>query len=58
MKAVKRDAELIEDIAKYFDMLASDSEALAARRIDRKENMRRAAQWREAAADIRTIELV
>lgn len=58
MKTDRRDAELIEDIAGYFDMLASDSAAFAARGIDRKENARRAAQWREAAADVRSIELV
>ena len=58
MKTTARDAALVEEIADYFDMLASDSDAFAARGYDRKENTRRAAQWREAAADVRTIELI
>lgn len=58
MKTTARDAALVEEIAAYFDMLASDSEAMAARGYDKKENKRRAGQWREAAADVRTIELI
>ena len=58
MKTDKRDEALIEYIASYFDMLASDSEAFAARGYDKKVNALRAACWREAAADIRSIELV
>jgi len=59
MKTTARDAALIEDIASYFDMLVSDSEAFAARNFgSKKENLRRASQWREAAADVRSIELV
>jgi len=57
MKTKARDAALIEEIAEYFDILASDSEAFALRG-NKKENLRRAAQWREAAADVRTIELI
>jgi hypothetical protein len=57
MKTTARDAALVEEIAAYFDILASDSEALA-QRGNKKENQRRAAQWREAAADVRTIELI
>lgn len=59
LKTDKRDEALLEDIAGYFDILASDSEALAARRIGRiRENKIRAAVWREAAADVRSIKLV
>lgn len=58
METSARDEDLIEDIARYFDMLASDSEAFANRIGSKKENLRRAAQWREAAADVRSIKLV
>lgn len=58
MKTDKRDYALLEDLASYFDVLASDSEAMAARGYSKKENARRAIQWREAAEDVRSIELV
>lgn len=58
MKTKARDAALIEEIANCFDLLASDSEAFAARGYAAKENKRRADQWREAAEGIRAIELI
>ena len=54
----KRDEALLEDIAGYFDILASDSEAFAARNIDKRRNTIRGQVWREAAADVRSIKLV
>jgi len=57
MQTDKRDAELLEDIARYFEMLASDSEAFA-RIGNKRENLTRAKVWREAAEDIRNIELI
>ena len=58
MRTDKRDEALIEDIASYFDMLASNSEAFAARGLSKTRNKLRAEVWREAAADVRSIELV
>lgn len=58
METDKRDEALLEDIAGYFDILASDSEAFAARNLARRENTIRAKVWREAAADVRSIKLV
>lgn len=58
MQFDKRDEALLEDIASYFEMLASDSEAMAARGYSKRENSIRAKVWREAAADVRSIELV
>lgn len=54
----KRDEALLEDIAGYFDTLASDSEAMALRGYSKRENAIRAKVWREAAADVRSITLV
>lgn len=53
-----RDEALLEDIAGYFDMLASDSEAMARRGFGKRENSIRAKVWREAAEDVRSIKLV
>ncbi len=53
-----RDEALLEDIAGYFDMLASDSEAMAQRGWAKRENTIRAKVWREAAQDVRSIKLV
>lgn len=58
MQTDKRDEALLEDIASYFDVLASDSEAMAARGLSKRENSIRAKVWREAAADVRSIKLV
>lgn len=58
MQTDKRDEALLEDIAGYFDILASDSEAFAARGLGKRENAIRAKVWREAAADVRSIKLV
>jgi hypothetical protein len=58
LKTNKRDEALLEDIAGYFDILASDSEAMAARGFDKRQNSIRAEVWREAAADVRSIKLV
>ena len=57
MKMYKRDQELLEDIASYFDMLASDSVAMAMRNLSKRHNLERAKVWREAAANVRSIEL-
>ena len=53
-----RDEALLEDIAGYFDILASDSEAMARRGCSKRDNTLRAKVWREAAADVRSIKLV
>ena len=59
MRTTERDQDLLDGIAAYFDTLASDSEACLARGIGSKtENRIRAKVWREAAADVRSIELV
>ena len=59
MKTDKRDKELLEDSASYFDMLAADSEAMAAKwKTGKRENKERAKVLREAAADVRSIELI
>jgi hypothetical protein len=58
MHTSARDEALLAEIADYFDMLAADSEAFAARfSTGKRENLRRAKQWREAAADVRSIRL-
>lgn len=58
LRTDKRDEALLEDIAGYFDILASDSEAMANRGYSKRENLTRAKVWREAAADVRSIKLV
>lgn len=58
MKTTARDEALLEEIAEYFEILASDNEALASRGYSKRENLSRAKVWREAAADVRSIELV
>lgn len=58
MKTDSRDEALLEDIASYFDILASDSEAMARRGYSKRENLTRAKVWREAASDVRSIEIV
>lgn len=59
MKTDKRGKELLEDIASYFDMLAADSEMMATKwKTQRRENKERAKVWREAASDVRSIELI
>ena len=59
MQTSARDEALLNEIAAYFDMLASDCEAFAARGIgNKRENAIRAKVWREAAADVRSIKLV
>lgn len=58
MQTSARDEALLEDIAGYFDILASDSEAMARRGFSKRENTIRAKVWREAAEDVRSIKLV
>jgi hypothetical protein len=58
MKTDKRDQELLDDIASYFDMLASACEYTAKQNINKHHNLERANVWREAAADVRSIELI
>lgn len=58
LKTSARDEALLEDIAQYFDILASDCEAMVQRGYGKRENGIRAKVWREAAADVRSIKLV
>ncbi len=58
LSTTARDEALLEDIAAYFDILASDSEAMAQRGYSKRTNLIRAGVWREAAADVRSIKLV
>ena len=55
MNTTARDYALLEEIAQYFDMLASDSEAMARRGYSKRENLTRAKVWREAAQDVLSI---
>ena len=55
MHTTARDYALLEEIAQYFDMLASDSEAMARRGYSKRENLTRAKVWREAAQDVLSI---
>jgi hypothetical protein len=57
MHTDKRDEALLEDIAGYFDILASDCDAMIRRGLGKRENTIRATVWREAAADVRSIKL-
>jgi hypothetical protein len=58
MQTKCRDYALLEDIASYFETLARDSEAFALRGLgSKKTNLIRAKVWREAAEDVRNIEL-
>lgn len=58
MKTTARDEKLLDEIAKVFDVFASDNEALALRGYSRVANKARAAVWRDAIEIIRSIELV
>ena len=59
MKTASRDETLLAEIADYFDMLASDCEACAARGIGSKtRNRHRAQALRDAASDVRSIEII
>ena len=57
MSTEHRDYALLDDIAGYFEILASDCDAMAQRGYDRRRNGIRAQVWREAAADVRSITL-
>jgi hypothetical protein len=57
MHTSKRDYDLLDELAEYFDILASDSEGMAARGMDKRRNSERAKVWREAANDVRSIHL-
>ena len=57
MKMYKRDQELLEDIAAYFDTLASAAEFAAKRNLNKHNNLERANVWRKAAEQVRSIEL-
>lgn len=50
-----RDYALLDEIAEYFDLLASDCEAMVQRRYSKRDNAIRAQVWREAASDVRSI---
>lgn len=59
METKARDEELLEDIAAYFDILASDSEECARRGFgSKRENLARARCWKDAATTVRSIKLV
>lgn len=59
MHTSARDEALINEIADYFDMLASDCEAMLKRGFgSKRETTIRARVLREAAADVRSIKLV
>ena len=57
MHTDKRDYEVLDDIAGYFELLASDCDAMAARGYSGRINTERAKVWREAASDVRSITL-
>ena len=57
MHTSARDYALLEEIAQYFEILASDSEAMAQRGYSKRDNQTRAKVWREAAADVRSIKI-
>jgi len=50
--------DLLEELAYLFEIYASDSEAMAARGISKRESTIRARVWREAAEDCRSIKIV
>ncbi len=53
-----RDEKLLAEIADYFEILASDCDAMIQRGYQKRENTIRAKVWREAAADVRSIKIV
>ena len=57
LRTEHRDYALLDDIASYFEILARDSEGMAARGMDKRRSLIRAQVWREAAADVRSITL-
>lgn len=57
LRTEHRDYALLDDIAGYFEVLASDCDAFARRGMDKRRNGIRAKVWREAAADVRSITL-
>ena len=57
MHTSARDYALLDEIAEYFDILASDCEAMARRGYSKHENATRAKVWREAAQDVRGIRI-
>lgn len=59
MRTSARDERLLAEIADYLDMLAADCEAFAARGIgSRLRNRARAQAFRDAAEDVRSIEII
>jgi hypothetical protein len=58
MQTSAREEALVKQIADYLDLLASDCEAFAQRKLDKRANTIRAATLRAAASDIREIKLV
>ena len=53
-----RDDALLKEIADYFEILASDCDAMVQRGYGKRENGIRAKVWRQAAADVRSIKIV
>ena len=58
METDKRDEALLEDIAQYFEILARDSEEMVRRGLQKRDSTIRASVWRQAADDVRAVELV
>lgn len=62
LETENRDEELLEEIARYFDFIASNLETFSAHRLavkkDRKTAPIRATALRDAAAYVRSIQLV
>lgn len=48
--------EIIKQLCQHFDMLASDSEAMVARRYSIEVNHRRARMWREVIRELQELE--
>lgn len=57
MHTSARDYALLDEIADYFDIRASDCEAMVRRGYSKRENATRAKVWREAASDVRSIRI-
>lgn len=47
---------IVSELCKHFDMLASDNEAMVARRYSIEVNRRRARMWREAIKEMQALE--
>lgn len=48
--------EIVSELCKHFEMLASDNEAMVARGYSATANKRRANMWREAIEELQALE--